>query len=293
MSLLFPPTLELIQKPLKGQLLKWIGNKQKYAETIISHFPKKFSRYFEPFLGSGAVLATLAPEYGIGSDAFKPLIGIFQILKDDPRLLVEFYSENYELIGRFGKENAYAMIRDSYNKNPNSKDLLFLSRACYGGVVRFRKVDGYMSTPCGIHSPISPESFSHRVGLWHERTRNSEFIHADYKEIFDSAKRNDLIYCDPPYIDSQAILYGAQQFSIYELYECIEKAKARGVFVALSIDGSKKSGSRVIDIRHSETLFPSEIPILNGRSMLKRFQMTGQTLEKEIVTERLLLTYSV
>lgn len=238
-------------------------------------------------------MATLAPEYGIGSDVFKPLIEIFQILKDNPDLLVDFYSDNYELIDRFGKEKAYSIVKDSYNTNPNSKDLLFLSRSCYGGVVRFRKADGYMSTPCGIHNPISPEAFSQRVSSWHERTKNCEFIHSDYKEIFNNAKKNDLIYCDPPYIDSQAILYGAQQFSIYELYECIEKAKSRGVYVALSIDGSKKSGSRIIDIRHSEMLFPSEIPILNGRSMLKRFQMTGQTLEKEIVTERLLLTYTI
>ena len=35
---------------------KWVGNKQKQADTIIRYFPTSFDRYFEPFLGSGGVL---------------------------------------------------------------------------------------------------------------------------------------------------------------------------------------------------------------------------------------------
>ena len=38
-------------------LLKWIGNKQRFAETIISYMPEQFNNYYEPFLGSGAVMA--------------------------------------------------------------------------------------------------------------------------------------------------------------------------------------------------------------------------------------------
>ena len=40
-------------------LLKWIGNKQRFAETIISYMPEQFNNYYEPFLGSGAVMAQL------------------------------------------------------------------------------------------------------------------------------------------------------------------------------------------------------------------------------------------
>ncbi len=50
--------------PFKTQLLKWIGNKQRFAHEIVSYFPRQFGTYYEPFLGSGAVLATLA-EVGI------------------------------------------------------------------------------------------------------------------------------------------------------------------------------------------------------------------------------------
>jgi len=59
----------------------------------------------------------------------------------------------------------------------------------------------------------------------------------------------DLVYCDPPYSFSQAILYGAQNFSFEDLLNRIEGCKKRGVFVALSIDGSKKSGDFLCDLK--------------------------------------------
>ena len=65
---------------LSSQLLKWIGNKQRFAPQIISCFPYEFETYFEPFLGSGAVLGTLAPESAVASDALEPLVGIWQTL---------------------------------------------------------------------------------------------------------------------------------------------------------------------------------------------------------------------
>lgn len=40
-------------------LLKWIGNKQRFAQTIVSYIPDSFNNYYEPFLGSGAVMAEL------------------------------------------------------------------------------------------------------------------------------------------------------------------------------------------------------------------------------------------
>ncbi len=51
----------LVVQPFKVGLLKWIGNKQRFAHQIASYFPSQFNRYIEPFVGSGAVLATLAP----------------------------------------------------------------------------------------------------------------------------------------------------------------------------------------------------------------------------------------
>jgi DNA adenine methylase len=78
---------------LNGQLLKWIGNKQRFAHDIIGYFPHTFNTYFEPFLGSGAVLATLAPQKAIASDNFPPLIEIFKTLQSNSELLKTWYTE--------------------------------------------------------------------------------------------------------------------------------------------------------------------------------------------------------
>jgi DNA adenine methylase len=59
----------------------------------------------------------------------------------------------------------------------------------------------------------------------------------------------------------------------------------------LSIDGTKFSGTKLCDVDIPEGLFKQEVFINVGRSMLKRFQMDGQSLEKHVVTDRLLLTY--
>ena len=55
--------------PFKTQLLKWIGNKQKFAHEIIGTFPRDYGTYHEPFIGAGGVMAALSPGRAIGSDA--------------------------------------------------------------------------------------------------------------------------------------------------------------------------------------------------------------------------------
>jgi DNA adenine methylase len=280
----------LYVEPFKTQLLKWVGNKQRFAHEIVSRFPSAFGRYYEPFIGSAGVLATLAPPDAIGSDTFEPLIEIWQTLHDEPETLKSWYAERWHQVTAGDKVTEYERIKADYNAQPNGADLLFLCRSCYGGVVRFRQ-DGYMSTPCGVHKPVSPESFSHRVELWRRRTRGARFLRMDYTEAMSQASRGDIVYCDPPYTHTQAILYGAQSFSLAHLFEVIADCKQRGVYVALSIDGSKRSGNLICDLPVPDGLFEREHYINCGRSMLRRFQMSGETLEREVVADRLLLTY--
>lgn len=278
-------------KPFHAQLLKWIGNKQRLAHEIISYFPARFGTYFEPFLGSGGVLATLAPKAGFASDVFKPLMEIWFALKESPDTLKRWYAERWEALVAGDKETQYERIKAAYNANPSGADLVFLCRACYGGVVRFRQADGYMSTPCGVHRPISPASFARRVDNWHRRTARTVFGRMDFREAMTRARRGDVVYCDPPYRHTQGILYGAQNFSLPDLFDAIRACKRRGVYVALSIDGTKRSGNVLCDLPIPEGLFERQAFVNCGRSMLKRFQMNGETLEDEVVADRLLLTY--
>ena len=288
----FDPTdLPTSGEPFKKQLLKWIGNKQKQAPEIVKFFPSHFDNYIEPFLGSGGVLGVLNPRRAIASDTFAPLMEIWQTLQDNKETLKLWYSDRFDLITKLGKIDAYNKVLSDYNRHPNGADFVFLCRACYGGVIRFRKTDGYMSTPCGAHHPVNSINFADRVDVWHQRTINTNFEHADFAVSMRKANNGDLVYCDPPYSDSQAILYGAQSFSLRRLFDEIADCKNRGVSVALSIDGTKYSGGKLCNIVIPAGLFKKQVFISVGRSMLKRFQMDGQSLEAHEVTDRLLLTY--
>lgn len=278
--------------PFKTQLLKWVGNKQKFAHEIIAHFPREFGTYYEPFLGSGAVMATLAPSRAIGSDSFAPLMEIWSALTQEPERLKAWYGERYAFYSEGDRIVQYEKIKADYNASPNGADFLFLTRAAYGGVVRFRKKDGYMSTPCGAHWPMKPKTFAKRVDLWASRMSGAQFRCLDFRNSLEAAKPGDLVYCDPPYADSQSILYGAQGFQMSALFDAIRACKQRGVHVALSLDGSKKSGAHRCRTDIPARLFEREVPVNLGRSMLRRFQMGGQTLEGEVVRDRLLLTYA-
>ncbi len=175
-------------KPFRAQLLKWIGNKQRMADDIIRFFPSRIRTYREPFLGSGGVLGVLAPRIGVGSDSFSPVVEIWRTLRYRPALLKSWYSERWHFFHAGPRVAQYEKILASYNTRANGADFLFLCRSCYGGVIRFRHTDGYMSTPCGIHDPISPESFGGRVDAWHVRVKGSEFLCLPYEEAIDAAE---------------------------------------------------------------------------------------------------------
>ena len=277
--------------PFKTQLLKWVGSKQKFAHEIIAHLPRDFGAYHEPFLGAGGVMAVLAPARGFGSDTYPLLMEIWATLSREPELLKTWYQDRWTAFQNGDRVAVYEAIKARFNAAPNGADFLFLCRSCYGGVVRFRRSNGHMSTPCGAHPAIPPKAFAKRVDLWHQRLRGAQFDLLDYRDAMDRAAPGDVIYCDPPYSFSQSILYGAQSFQLPDLFEAIAKAKARGVWVALSIDGTKKSGGTYCDLPLPEGLFEREIMLNVGRSMLRRFQMGGQTMEAEEVRDRLLLTY--
>jgi DNA adenine methylase len=152
-------------------------------------------------------------------------------------------------------------------------------------------LQGEISTPIGPHKPISPNTFAMRVWEWHARVQNTTFLNQSFEKIMAMAEEGDLIYCDPPYLDSQAILYGAQTFDFEYLIEMIAECKRKGARVALSIDGKKKSGRKNIDLQIPAGIFTEEIYLDCGSSMLKRFQNGGQIMIGEDVHDRLLLTW--
>ena len=114
-------------------MLKWIGNKQRFAETIVSYMPQQFNNYYEPFLGSGAVMAELLYSDGAklmphfqkayGSDILPFLVDIFILAKENPELLTEYYKREiteYYL----SPEKKYNEIKQVYKNDKEIVDAL-------------------------------------------------------------------------------------------------------------------------------------------------------------------------
>lgn len=281
-------------------LLKWIGNKQRFASTIVANMPTTFNNYYEPFLGSGAVLAELLMQdntslyphfnYAYGSDILPFLIEIFRSIKDNPNEIVEYYSKEISAYYENPKKQ-YEVIRDRFNQNHNAFDFCLLSRTCYSGVIRFRKADGYMSTPKGPHNPIKPSVFANRVALWSKLIQKADFYTESFEKAMVKPQHGDVVYCDPPYTHSQSIIYGAQDFNINVLWGKIAECKERGVYVMLSINGSRESKKKDISIDIPDGLFERELTVNCGTSMIDRLQNSGKDMIDEVVHDRLLLTW--
>lgn len=275
---------------MSKQILKYIGNKHRYANEIISYFPKKFKSYYEPFLGSAAILYHLNPAKGLGSDSNKNIIDFFNTLQKNPKKLGNEYKKRWELFNKNRKE-VYALIKNDFNKKNNPYDFFFLSRSCYGGVLRYRK-DGFFSTPIGPHNPVPPNEIKIRINDWTDRIKKIKIECCDYSKTILKAGTDDIVYCDPPYFDSQKIIYGAQNFSYEDLLEKLEFVKKKGAFIALSMDGSKKSGNKIIDLNIPKNLFTKEFSINLKGSMLKRFQRKDKNVKDEFVKDRLLISHN-
>jgi DNA adenine methylase len=272
-----------------GQILKWVGNKFRYAEAIARHLPDELGGYYEPFVGTGAVLATLAPAHAVAGDALSPLIDFLCSVQTDPAPLVTHYAEcRMELLSR-GRE-AYEEIKARYNASPNPDDLLVISRACYGGVMRFTRV-GKISTPMGPHRPMPADKLDRYMMEWQDRLRGTEFVSQGFEKTMNLAGDGDTVYCDPPYLHGQSILYGAQDFQLEGLWNSVRAAVERGARVAVSADGYRRSGMKNIDLDLPGGLFARELLIERGGCMLRRFQLTGGYMDDEQVADRLLLTW--
>ena len=282
-----PPLLLPRTRP-RGQLLKWVGNKFRYAEAIANHMPPDLGTYYEPFVGTGAVLGTLAPERAMASDAMGVLVELLRVVQDDPASLVEHYAMARAALLAEGRD-AYEAVKARFNEAPNPHDLLVISRTCYGGVMRFTRT-GYLSTPMGPHKPMPAAKLARYMTEWQSRLQGTEFVNQDFALTMASAGDGDTIYCDPPYAHGQSILYGAQDFRLSRLWEaCAERR--RGARVAVSVDGYRRSGEKPIDLGITEGLFARELLIERGGCMLRRFQLEGQDMALEQVADRLLLSW--
>ena len=199
----------------KAPPIKTQGIKTKLVAFIAKHVDWDWNGvWIEPFLGSGAVLLNIQPPRAFVADSCAPTIRFYKALQSGEITAagVEAFLVVEGDILRTKGESHYYAVRDRFNDTGSPLDFLFLSRACFNGLIRFNK-KGKFNTPfCK-----KPERFSRayitKICNQVKWTRNVmhnkdwEFACADWKVSLSQAAPGDFIYADPPYAGRFADYY--------------------------------------------------------------------------------------
>jgi DNA adenine methylase len=201
--------------------------------------PEQQDRWIEPFMGTGAVAFNIKAREYLLSDINPHLINFYNSIKykEITSLTVKEYLEIEGLNLRLADDDGYdhyKFIRDRFNDYFNPLDFLFLSRAGFNGMIRFNGKGKWNIPFCKKPERFSKSYITKIVNqvsnISHLINNNWTFVNKDFREILLSAKKNDFIYCDPPYYGRYVDYYnGWTDDDESDLYELLSNTKARFV----------------------------------------------------------------
>lgn len=176
-------------------VLKWAGGKRGLLKEIKNIFPKQYKNYHEPFIGGGAMFFHLTPVNGSINDINPDLINFYKILKNYPSELIKHTSRldhNVEV---------YYIVRAGFNELKTGVKkaafFLYLNRTGFNGLYRVNK-KGEFNVPFGKYK--NPTIVDEKRILSASHALNQTKIYnEDFEYILDVAKKDDLVYFDPPY----------------------------------------------------------------------------------------------
>ena len=115
--------------------------------------PEKFDirtgRYFEPFVGGGAVFFDLLPEKGFLSDLNKELVTTYNIIKNDVEGLIASLKKHKTYKEYF--LNIRAKDSKALNDLAVASRFIFLNRTCFNGLYRVNSKGGF-NVPYGKYA---------------------------------------------------------------------------------------------------------------------------------------------
>ena len=181
--------------------VKWAGGKYQLLEQYKPLFPKTVTRYFEPFIGGGAVFFYANQKYEPTeiylSDTNKDLINVYTQIRDNVEVLVELLKEHK---AKHSKEYYYE-ARNSFNKEidilKRTAYLIYLNRTCFNGLYRVNS-KGEFNVPFGKYD--NPAIIrQHTLEKVNKILQGVDIRVQDFEAIGEQVREGDFIYFDPPY----------------------------------------------------------------------------------------------
>ena len=264
--------------------IKWVGGKRQLLEILRERMPKTYSRYYEPFIGGGALLLDVQPKNAIINDVNKQLLNVYRQLKTDAEALISILRELDSV--ECDKEH-YLKKRTEYNKKIAAHILdaecaaltIWINKHCFNGLYRVNS-KGLFNVPYNnkIGGVSMNEENLRTIGLY-LNSGNIEIREGDFETACADAKAGDFVYFDSPYIpvsetanftdytkdgfsyedhcrlaelskrlDNAGVKIMLSNNDVDLVYELYDGFKIKGVDVkrAINRDASKRTGKEVI-----------------------------------------------
>jgi len=218
--------------------IKCQGIKTKLMPLILTNVTNiKFKQWLEPFMGSGVVGLNVLHKNSIFADLNPHLVNFYTALKDKsitPEIAKAFLENEGEKLENVGEDHYY-LIRERFNKLGSPLDFLFLSRACFNGMIRFNGKGKFNVPFCR-----KPKRFArpyitkivNQIAYFQQAISYYcwDFRCQDFEKTIEQADANDLIYCDPPYWGRHVDYYDSwSEGDELRLFDTLSKTKAKFV----------------------------------------------------------------
>lgn len=176
--------------------LRWAGSKQKLLSQLIPHVPKDFGRYYEPFLGSGALFFALNPSRATLSDVNVEIISTWKSVRDNVDYLTEYLRDLTP------QKELFYRIRSARSQSypERAAELLYLNKSCWNGLYRVNS-RGEFNVPYG--APKTDFIFDkENLILCSNKLQGRDItIRAvDFENAVCRARDGDFVFFDPPYV---------------------------------------------------------------------------------------------
>jgi DNA adenine methylase len=225
-------------EPAKARpFLKWVGGKGQLLRQFRDLLPGEFGRYFEPFLGGGALFFAQAPPSAILADVNAELVDCYLAVRDSVDDVIKALRKH-----KYEKEHYYEVrLRgpESLSLARRAARTIFLNRSGYNGLYRVNSA-GRFNVPFGRHAnPTLCDASNLRACS--KALQGVDLKCCDFAAAVRAAKRGDFVYFDPPYVPlsrtANFTQYAAGRFGWreqQELARVFAELAARGVSVMLS-----------------------------------------------------------
>lgn len=224
--------------------IKWAGGKSQLLPYISKLFPPKdqINRYFEPFLGGGAVFFHLQHPKSFLSDTNNELVELYNIVKNHVEELIKALKPHKNEHDYFYEIRAQDPA--SLSEVKRAARFIYLNKTCFNGLYRVNSKGGF-NVPFGKYKnpAICDEEGLRAASIALKSAK--KITPGGYQNVLAQAKPTDFIYFDPPYHPlsktSSFTSYTADKFGEEEqkqLADAYRELADRGCFVMLSNSGT-------------------------------------------------------